>query len=191
MQGFVADLRQSLRGFIREPVFAAASIVALAIGVGSSTAMFTIVDAVLIRPLPYLAPERLVLLNSVDGTGQRVPMGVVEFFELQRRATTIEAVVQRRRELAVRAALGAQRRQLCALVVVKGLRLAGVGVAIGIAGVLALSRFLSALLYGVGERDPWTLCGVALMLGTVALAATLLPARAAARLDPLTALRTE
>src|SRR5438477_11259476 len=92
MQGFVADLRQSLRGFIREPVFAAASIVALAIGVGSSTAMFTIVDAVLIRPLPYLAPERLVLLNSVDGTGQRVPMGVVEFFELQRRATTIEAI---------------------------------------------------------------------------------------------------
>src|SRR5438477_9089436 len=92
MQGFVADLRQSLRGFIREPVFAAASIVALAIGVGSSTAMFTIVDAVLIRPLPYGAPERLVLLNSVDGTGQRVPMGVVELFELQRRATTIEAI---------------------------------------------------------------------------------------------------
>jgi putative ABC transport system permease protein len=92
MQGFGADLRQSLRAFLREPLFAAVAIAALAIGVGSSTAMFSIVDAVLLRPLPYLAPDRLVLLNSVEGTGQRVPMGAAEFFELQRRATTIAAI---------------------------------------------------------------------------------------------------
>ncbi|HWE22846.1 MAG TPA: ABC transporter permease [Myxococcales bacterium] len=92
MHGFVADLRQSLRGFVREPGFAAVSIVALAIGVGSSSAMFSIVDTVLLRRLPYMAPERLALLLSVDATGQRVPMGAAEFFALERHAKTIEAI---------------------------------------------------------------------------------------------------
>jgi predicted permease len=101
------------------------------------------------------------------------------------------SVVQRRRELAVRAALGAQRRQLSALVLARGARLALLGICIGIAGALALSRFLAALLYGVGERDPLTLAVVTATLAVVALAASLLPARAAARLDPMTVLRSE
>jgi putative ABC transport system permease protein len=101
------------------------------------------------------------------------------------------SVVQRRRELAVRAALGAQRRQLCGLVLARGARLALLGICFGVLGALALSRFLSALLYGVGERDPLTLVVVAVTLSTVALAASVLPARAAARLDPMTVLRSE
>src|SRR2546429_4326729 len=92
MQGFVFDLRQSVRGFAREPGFTALAVVALAIGVGSSTAMFSVVDAALLRPLPYTAPERLIQVISVEGTGQRVPMGAVEFFELEKRATTVEAI---------------------------------------------------------------------------------------------------
>jgi len=60
VHGFIADLRQSLRGFLREPGFAALAIVALALGVASSTAMFSIVDTALLRPLPYTAPERLI-----------------------------------------------------------------------------------------------------------------------------------
>ena len=92
MQGFSADLRQSVRGLLRAPGFAAVAVLALAIGVGSSTAMFSVVDAVLLRPLPYVAPERLMLLVGVEGTGQRVPMGAVEFLELEKRATTVEAI---------------------------------------------------------------------------------------------------
>src|SRR5256712_12235694 len=92
MQGFVFDLRQSVRGFTREPGFTALAVLALAIGVGSSTAMFSVVDAVLLRPLPYRTPERLIEVISVEGTGQRVPMGAVEFFELEKRATTVEAI---------------------------------------------------------------------------------------------------
>src|SRR6266478_1101151 len=92
MQGLVFDLRQSLRAFAREPGFTALAVLALAIGLGSSTAMFSVVDAALLRPLPYTAPERLIQVISVEGTGQRVPMGAVEFFELEKRATTVEAI---------------------------------------------------------------------------------------------------
>jgi predicted permease len=101
------------------------------------------------------------------------------------------SVVLRRRELAVRAALGAQRRQLSALVLARGARLALLGVSLGVLGAVALSRFLAALLYGVSERDPLTFLVVAATLGIVALAASLLPALAAARLDPMTVLRRE
>ena len=101
------------------------------------------------------------------------------------------SVVQRRRELTVRAALGAQRRQLSGLVLARGARLALLGIPVGLFGALALSRFLSALLYGIGERHPLTFTVVAVMPGTVALAACLLPASAAARLDPMTVLRGE
>jgi putative ABC transport system permease protein len=101
------------------------------------------------------------------------------------------SVVQRRRELAVRAALGAQRRQLSALVLVRGARLTLVGVFLGLGGALALSRFVASLLYGVGERDPLTFAVVALTLAMVALGASLLPAITAARLDPMTVLRRE
>src|SRR6059058_3619514 len=92
MQGFVFDLRQSVRGFTREPGFTATAVLALAIGVGSSTAMFSILDAALLRPLPYPAPDRLMQVLAVDGSGQRVPMGAVEFFELQKHAKTVQAI---------------------------------------------------------------------------------------------------
>ncbi|HEY5678264.1 MAG TPA: ABC transporter permease, partial [Myxococcales bacterium] len=100
------------------------------------------------------------------------------------------AVVERKRELAVRAALGAQARQLSRVVLARAARLAAVGVCLGILGALALSRFLSALVFGIGERDPLTYAAVAVTLLTVALAASLLPARAAARIDPMTVLRS-
>jgi len=92
VHGFLVDLRQSARGLLREPGFSAVAVLALAVGVGSSTAMFSVVDTVLLRPLPYRAPERLIQLLSVEGTGQRVPMGAVEFFELERRSATAEAI---------------------------------------------------------------------------------------------------
>ena len=72
-----------------------------------------------------------------------------------------------------------------------GFALTLLGISLGLLGSLAFSRFLSALLYGIGVRDPLTFAVVAVALAIVSLAASALPARAAARLDPMTVLRSE
>ncbi|HEX6964159.1 MAG TPA: FtsX-like permease family protein, partial [Gemmatimonadaceae bacterium] len=101
------------------------------------------------------------------------------------------AVAQRTRELGVRMALGATRRQVLGLVLGQGLRLAAAGVAIGIVAALALSRVVASLLYGVSATDLATFAGVPVALALIAMLATLVPARRATRVDPVVAMRTE
>jgi putative ABC transport system permease protein len=100
-------------------------------------------------------------------------------------------VLQRRRELGIRAALGADRAAVARLVLAQGAWLAGVGLAAGAAAFLALGRGLEALVYGVGPRDPFTLAACAGLLGAASLLASWLPARRAARIDPVVALQAE
>ena len=100
-------------------------------------------------------------------------------------------VACRRRELGVRAALGASPRELFALVVRHGLALTLVGGAIGLAGSLAAGRALSGLLFGVSGADPLTLVVVGLVLPAFSITACSLPARRAARVDPVVTLRSE
>ena len=99
------------------------------------------------------------------------------------------AVVQRRKELGLRMALGAQRGDVSRMVVRQGLSLVLIGAALGLAGALALTRLISTFLYGVTATDPPTLIAVSLLLVAVALLACYLPARRATRLDPMIALR--
>ena len=101
------------------------------------------------------------------------------------------SVAQRTREIGIRMALGARRQQVLMLVVGQGVRLALLGVAIGIVGGLMLTRLMSELLYGVHATDPVTYAAVALLLLLVALAACFIPARRAMRVDPMVALRYE
>jgi len=98
---------------------------------------------------------------------------------------------QRRHEIGIRVALGAGARDVLGLVVGQGMRLVGIGLAIGLFGAWMLSRVLSAQLFGVTARDPLTYLVVATLLGAVALTASYLPARRALRVDPMTALRSE
>ena len=101
------------------------------------------------------------------------------------------SVTQRTRELGVRMALGAERHRVLGLVVGQGMTLAGLGVAIGLVGAFALTRFLSSQLFDVGATDPATFVLVSTLLIGIALLATLVPAMRATRVDPVVALRDE
>lgn len=101
------------------------------------------------------------------------------------------SVSQRQRELGVRAALGAARGDLIALVVRDGLLVTGIGLAIGLAGAAALTRLMQGLLFGVTPLDAVSFVSAAIVLAPVALAACVMPAMRAARVDPADALRAE
>jgi putative ABC transport system permease protein len=99
------------------------------------------------------------------------------------------SVSQRRREIGVRIALGAQATTILRLVVRQGLMLVGVGIVVGIAVALILVRFIEGILYGVSATDPFSLCAAIIVLGLAALVACLLPALRATRINAITALR--
>ena len=113
-------------------------------------------------------------------------LGVVGIFGV---ITYIAA--QRTREIGIRMALGAQVADVRTLFLRQGLRLTGVGIALGIGAALVLTRVMSSLLFGVGPMDPMTYAAVSAVLAAVGLIATYLPARRASRVDPIVALRTD
>jgi putative ABC transport system permease protein len=99
------------------------------------------------------------------------------------------SVSQRLRELGVRIALGARRRDVLALVLIRGMVLAAAGVAVGLVGALALSRLVDGALYRVSSTDPASFAAIPILLMTVALAACWAPARRAMDADPIEAIR--
>jgi ABC-type antimicrobial peptide transport system permease subunit len=101
------------------------------------------------------------------------------------------SVTQRTRELGIRMAIGGSPQQVFGLVVSQGLRVLGLGLAIGLGGSLLLVRFIRALLYGVRPTDPVVLAVVVLTLAACGIGACLLPARRATRIDPVVTLYAE
>jgi putative ABC transport system permease protein len=134
----------------------------------------------------YVSPQRFTtsLLGSFATLGLLLAAfgvyGVMRFW-----------VSSRIPEIGVRLALGAQPRDVVQLVVSQAARTVAVGIALGIAGAIALQRVIASQLYGVSATDPWVFAGVCAVVAVVALVAALAPARWAAHVDPLTALRHE
>ena len=101
------------------------------------------------------------------------------------------AVTERTHEIGVRLALGAQRRDVMAMIVAQGMAMAAAGAAVGVVSALPLTRVMTSLLFGVSAADPVTFAAIPLLLAAVAFVACYAPARRATRVDPLVALRTE
>ncbi|MGA9354863.1 MAG: ABC transporter permease [Terriglobales bacterium] len=148
-------------------------------------------------PLAYIRTMQEVIANSVQR--RRFSMLLLTIFAAT--AMLLAAiglygvmsysVAQRTKEIGVRMALGANRPEVLALVVKRGMVLVGIGIAAGIVLALALSRLIAGLLFGITATDPLTIIGVAALLGAVAFVANYLPARRAASVDPMVALRYE
>jgi predicted permease len=146
------------------------------------TAIFTFDEAV----SRALARPRLlaVLLGALGVLG--LVLGAVGVY-----GVLVYLVGQRQREIAVRLALGARPSQVLAMFVRRGLTLAALGIALGLTGALGLSRYVAAVLFGIGPTDAATFGGVAVVLFLTAAVASWLPARRAARVDPAVTLRME
>jgi putative ABC transport system permease protein len=100
-------------------------------------------------------------------------------------------VSENTQQIGIRMALGAQRRDVLTVILGQGMRLAVVGVVIGLGAALGLTRLMSSLLFGIGSMDPLTFTSVAVLLLCVAASACYLPARRAMNVDPMIALRQE
>jgi ABC-type antimicrobial peptide transport system permease subunit len=104
---------------------------------------------------------------------------------------TSYVVSRRTKEIGIRSALGAPRSRLLSLIIGEGMRTVAIGAAIGLVLAMAVGTLLSRVLYGISPIDPTMLLGVPAVLATVALVACWVPARRAARVDPVTAMRAE
>jgi predicted permease len=142
-------------------------------------------------------PMQEIVANSI--AKQRLTMILLSVFStlaLALSAVGIYGVIsyltgQRTHEIGIRVALGASASDVLRMVLGEGMRIALIGVGIGLAAALGLTRLISTLIYGVGAYDPLTFLGVAFLLSGVALVACYIPARRAMRVDPIIALRYE
>jgi putative ABC transport system permease protein len=101
------------------------------------------------------------------------------------------SVAQRTHEIGIRMALGARRTDVLRMTVTQGLRLVSVGMLLGLAAAVLLTRVLASLLFGISATDPITFIGISLVLLAVAILASYVPALRATKVDPITALRAQ
>ena len=189
MERLLGDLTYGVRMLVRYPTLSLGAILTLGVGIGLGTTVFCVVNAGMFKGSVidrqawfyrtfgtfFMTFGICALLLAAAGL-----YGVMSF-----------AVTQRTREMGVRAALGAKGGQLIALVMRRSMVQLAVGVVLGLALASAASGALRPVLYRVDSRDVWVFAGVVLMLITVSLLASLLPARRVAKIDPVTALATE
>ena len=144
-----------------------------------------------VKPMPQrvadsLGPQRLIVFFLGFFSGVAILLAALGLY-----GVLSYSVAQRTQEIGIRLALGARQRQVLGFVVLQGLRLVAIGILVGTAGALLFARFVSGQLFRTSATDPLTFAGMALVLALVALAACYIPARRAAKVDPMIALRYE
>ncbi len=165
------DVRYGFRTLVRSPGFAAVVILILGLGIGAATLVFSIVNGVLLRALPYKDPDRLAMVFSTytQWNERRSITSGLNYLDWRSQNRSFEDLALLRRE-------GTTYRHEEGTDHVEG---------------LCVSTIISKFLYGVTATDPATFVCTSLLLAGVALLASYLPARRAARIDPMAALRYE
>jgi ABC-type antimicrobial peptide transport system permease subunit len=133
-----------------------------------------------------LFPQRIALWVAASLGGVALLLALIGIYGI-----TAYGVAQRSREIGIRIALGSSRQNVLGMVVGQGARLGAIGVAVGMVAAIAVTRLLESMLFGVSGSDPIALAAAATVLLATALVASWLPARRAARTDPMVALRQE
>ncbi|MBL8190478.1 MAG: ABC transporter permease [Acidobacteria bacterium] len=133
-----------------------------------------------------VAPQRFIAMLLVVFAGLAIALAVVGIYGVM-----TYVVTQRTQEIGIRLALGAQRSDVIRMVIAQGMRLAGIGIGIGLIAAFGVSRLLTKLLFEVSPNDAMAYAGVSGLLAAVVLLACLIPARRASKVDPMIALRCE
>jgi len=133
-----------------------------------------------------LFPQRIALWVAATLGGVALLLALIGIY-----GVTAYGVTQRTREIGIRIALGSSRGSVLGLVIGQGVRLGVIGIAFGVAAAMAATRLLESLLFGVTGTDPIAIGSAAIVLVLAALLASFIPARRAARVDPMVALRQE
>lgn len=191
-------IRRVVRRLVQAPLFTVVAVITLAVGIGANAAIFSVIDGVLLRPLPfadldsYSRTPAVVISENLAREYWKDPalavallLGVVGIY-----GVIAYVAAQRTREIGIRMALGADRGSVSRLFVRHGLLLTACGIASGLVAATFVTRLMAALLFGVSAVDPITYMAVAIGLAATAMLPTYLPARRASRIDPAVALRS-
>jgi len=184
MHGIVTELRQIWRCLLRRPGYAAVVVLTLGLGIGATTTIYSVVDTMLIRALPYPDADRLVVIGNTTPGQEWV--GAIGLY-----GTLAFTVRSRTKELGIRMAMGAGRRTIYGLVMKQGMIVLGIGLAAGLTGAIGLTRLLQGFLFRVRPIDPPAFLIAIAVMSAAVLVAALLPAARAARIDPMSSIRVE
>jgi putative ABC transport system permease protein len=196
MNSFSPDIRFAVRSLRRASGFTLTAVLCLAGALGATTVMSGIVNTLFLQPPPGVRQAGQVLrLNIVRRTGAVLFTGfglaTLLLAALGLYGVVAYIVLQRTRDIGIRMALGADSARVVTSMMWQGLAPIGGGGAAGLLIAIVASRFLRSRLYGVTPADPATFAIVVTVLGAVAALACFVPARRAARVDPVIALRAE
>jgi hypothetical protein len=183
------DLHYAVRLLVKSPSFTAVALATLAVGSAATAAIFSVVNGLLLRPLPYPEPGRLVMLwqdQRARGGPEDEWLAPAHFFDWRGRSRSLETSAVFRGASPALTGQGEQEQLR-----VEAAWIAATGVGLGALAAFGAARVIRTLLFGVSASDASTFAMTAALLGAIALVAGYLPARRAVRVDPVRALRTE